>query len=152
VTRDGKVSEFIAFGNIVPTGLAISGNTVLMAEAGPVPHDPSTGRVVAFGAKARVAHEVASGAPLLVDVEYGRGRTLFALSQGVFGGGAEGSPAEPNTGALVRVNENGTFTTVVEGLDRPTSVDFIKNTAYVVTLAGEVWKIDGAAGPPFGSR
>jgi hypothetical protein len=38
VTLDGEVSEVIAFGNTVPTGLAVSGNTVYMAEAGPVPH------------------------------------------------------------------------------------------------------------------
>ena len=29
VTLDGQVSELIAFGNIVPTGLAVSGNTIL---------------------------------------------------------------------------------------------------------------------------
>jgi hypothetical protein len=26
-----------------------------------------------------------------------------------------------------------------DGLDRPTSVEMINNTAYVVTLGGEVW-------------
>jgi hypothetical protein len=26
----------------------------------------------------------------------------------------------------------------------------IGNTAYVVTLTGEIWKIDGIAGPPYG--
>ena len=83
-------------------------------------------------------------------MEFGRGRTLFALSQGVWDGPFEGTPALPNTGALVKVNGDGTFTIIVDGLDRPTSVEIIKNTAYVVTLAGEVWKIDNIAGPPFG--
>jgi DNA/RNA endonuclease YhcR with UshA esterase domain len=49
----------------------------------------------------------------------------------------------PNTGALVKVNGDGTFTHIVDGLDRPTSLEFIGNTAYFVTLTGEVWKIDG---------
>ena len=40
--------ELIAFGNIVPTGLETRGNTVYMAEAGPVPHDPEDGKVVSF--------------------------------------------------------------------------------------------------------
>src|SRR6266550_3852171 len=40
VTLDGEVSVFIAFDDIVPTGLAVSGDTVFMAEAGPVPHLP----------------------------------------------------------------------------------------------------------------
>jgi hypothetical protein len=97
VTRDGEVSEVIAFDNIVPTGLAVWGNTVYMAEAGPIPHLPEDGKVVAFvvlGPQAPTATEVASGASLLVDVEFGRGRRLYALSQGPGVPGApDGSPA-----------------------------------------------------------
>jgi hypothetical protein len=37
VTLDGEISVFIAFDNIVPTGLEVRGNTVYMAEAGPGP-------------------------------------------------------------------------------------------------------------------
>ena len=151
VTLDGEVTELIAFGNNVPTGLAVSGNTVYMAEAGPVPHRPEDGKVIAFGPKSLTPVEVASGAPLLVDVEFGRGRTLFALSQGVWDGPFEGTPALPNTGALVRVNGGGTFSVVVDGLDRPTSLELIGNTAYVITLTGEVWKIEGVSGPPYGT-
>jgi hypothetical protein len=33
----------------------------------------------------------------------------------------------------------------VGGLDRPTSFEFIGKTAYVVTLTGEIWKIDGVS-------
>ena len=116
VTRDGDVTELIAFGNIVPTGLETRGNTIYMAEAGPVPHDPADGKVVSFRPKSSTATEVASGAPLLVDVEFGRGRDLFALSQGVFGGGPPGAPAAPNTGSLVKVNANGTFSAVGDTL------------------------------------
>jgi hypothetical protein len=151
VTLDGEVTELIAFGNIVPTGLAVWGNTVYMAEAGPVPHEPEDGKVVSFGPKSPTATEVASGASLLVDVEFGRGRTLYALSQGDFGGGPPGSPAAPNTGTLVKVNGNGTFTVLADGLDRPTSLEFIGNTAYVVTLTGEILKFDSVSGPPFGA-
>lgn len=150
VTRGGEVSELIAFGNIVPTGLETSGNTVYMAEAGPVPHEPEDGKVVSFRPKSPTATDVASGAPLLVDVEFGRGRDLFALSQGVFGGGPPGAPAAPDTGSLVKVDGNGTFSVVVDGLDRPTSVEFIRNTAYVVTLTGEIWKVENVSGPPYG--
>jgi hypothetical protein len=150
VTLDGEVTELIAFDNIVPTGLAVKGKTVYMAEAGPVPHEPEDGKVVSFGPKSPTATEVASGASLLVDVEFGRGRNLYALSQGVFGGGPPGAPAQPNTGSLVKVNENGTFTAVADGLDRPTSLEFIRNTAYVVTLSGEIWKLNSVSGPPYG--
>jgi hypothetical protein len=79
-------------------------------------------------------------------VEFGPGNSLYALSQGVWTGrfGGEGTPADPGTGALARVNADGTFTTVLAGLDRPTSLEFIGDTAYVFTVAGEVWRIDGA--------
>jgi hypothetical protein len=151
VTRDGEISELKVFGNIVPTGLAVSGNTIYMAEAGPVPHLPNVGKVVAFNPRSSAVTEVASGARLVVDVEFGRGRTLFALSQGTFtAGNPEGSPADPNTGALVQVEPNGTFSVVADGLDRPTSLEIIGTTAYVVTFDGEVWTVPNVAGPPFG--
>jgi hypothetical protein len=151
VTLDGEISEAIAFGNIVPTGLAVHGNTVYMAEAGPVPHKPEDGKVVSFGPKSSTATEVASGASLLVDVEFGRGRTLYALSQGTFGGGPPGSPAAPDTGSLVQVNANGTFTVIADQIDRPTSLEFIGNNAYVVTLGGEIWKYESVSTPPYGT-
>jgi hypothetical protein len=151
VTLDGEITELIQFGNIVPTGLETSGNTIYMAEAGPVPHDPADGKVVTFHPKSPSPTEVASGAALLVDVEFGRGRDLYALSQGSFGGGPPGSPAAPNTGSLVNVNGDGTLSGVVDELDRPTSVEFIRNTAYVVTLTGEIWKVENPSGPPHGT-
>jgi hypothetical protein len=65
-------------------------------------------------------------------------------------GGPPASPALPNTGALVKVNWDGTFTVVIDGLNQPTSFEFIGNTAYVVTLGGEIWKIERVSGPPYG--
>lgn len=151
VTRTGEIAELMTFGNIVPTGLAISGNTIYMAEAGPVPHLPEDGKVVRFGPRSQTARTVASGARLLVDVEFGRGRTLYALSQGIWDGVGEGSPALPDTGALVRV-QGGTFHVVEDEVDRPTSLEFIGNTAYIVTLDGEIWRIDDVSAPPFGRQ
>ena len=150
ITRDGHVTVLRAFGNIVPTGLEVWGRTIYMAEAGPVPHLPEDGKVVSFGPRSTTVTEVASGSPLLVDVEFGRGRRLYALSQGVGFGGPAGSPALPNTGALVRVNRDGTFTVVTDGLNQPTSLEFIGKTAYVVTLGGEIWKIKGVSGSSHG--
>ena len=75
-------------------------------------------------------------------MEFGRG-SLYALSQGEFpAGGDPANPALPNTGALVKANWNGTFTVIADTLDRPTSVELIGHFAYVITLTGEVWKID----------
>jgi hypothetical protein len=141
VSLDGTVEELRAFDNIVPTGLDVDGSTILMAEAGPVPHNPADGRVVSFRPHSRSVTAVASGAPLLVDVELGRDGALFALSQGSYSGDPAGAPALPDTGALVRVNRNGTFLTVAESLDRPTSLEVVGTTAYVVTLDGHIWRI-----------
>jgi hypothetical protein len=148
VPLDGEITVLIAFGNIVPTGLEVRGNTVYMAEAGPDPHLPQAGKVVSFGPKSPTATEVASGAPFLLDVEFGRGGRLYALSHGMVDPSIDPSNAVPNTGALVKVNVDGTFTVITDGLDRPTSLEFIGNTAYVVTLTGEIWKIEGVSCPP----
>jgi hypothetical protein len=123
-----------------------------MAEAGPAPHLPETGRIVSFGPRSAVVTEVASGSRLLVDTEFGRGRTLFGLSQGEFqAGNPEGSPALPDTGALVRVNRDGTFTVVQDGLNLPVSMEVIQNDAYVISLAGGILRIDDIAEAPFGN-
>jgi hypothetical protein len=150
VTLDGEITEVIAFEDIVPTGLAVRGNTIYLAQAGPIPHLPQNGKVVTFGLGSSSATTIASGIRLAVDVEFGRGRTLFALSQGFWNGPYEGAPADPNTGTLMRVNDDGTVTPVIDGLDRPTSMEIIGNTAYVVTLGGEVWTVNDIAKPPFG--
>jgi hypothetical protein len=153
VTLDGEVSELIAFGNTVPTGLEVSGNTIYMGEAGPTPHDPEDGKILTFKPNSLAPIETiekAAGAQLLVDVEFGRGRTLYGLSQGVWDGEGPGSPAKPDTGALMEVNREGEFTLVMGGLNLPSSFEFIGNSAYIVTLAGEVWVIDNVSDPPFG--
>lgn len=151
VTLDGQISEMMTFGNIVPTGLEVRGRTIYMAEAGPNPHLPEVGKVVSFGPNSSSATEVASGAPLLVDVEYGPGQRLYALAQGVFPEGADdGSPAKPDTGSLVVANSDGSFDVITNGLDRPSSFEIIGNTAFVVTLTGEIWTIEGATAPPHG--
>jgi hypothetical protein len=143
VTLDGTITEVMAFGNIVPTGLQIRGNTVYMAEAGATPHLPEDGKIVSFQPGSSSVTQVASGGRLLVDVEFGPRHDLFALAQGEFTpGNPAGSPANPNTGELLRDDGQGGFDVVQEGLNQPTSLEFIGKTAYVVTLGGEIWKID----------
>jgi hypothetical protein len=148
-TLDGQVSEVIGFDNTVPTGLARWGHVVYVAKAGPVPHAPEDGKIVSFTPGWPLVKPIASGDPLLVDVEFGAGRTLYALSQGEFPAGAPpAAPALPDTGSLVKANDDGTFTVVFAGLNQPTSLELIGQRAYVVTLTGEVWRIDGLTDPP----
>jgi hypothetical protein len=153
VTRGGEISELIAFGNIVPTGLEVHGRTIYMGQAGPIPHLPQNGKVVRF-TPGSAATDVAAGASLIVDVEFGPGHRLYALSQGIWDlpqiPENEGAPASANTGRLVRVEKDGTFASVVEGLDRPTSVEFIGKTVFVITLTGKVIRIDDVGRSHFG--
>lgn len=150
VTQQGDISVFRAFGNIVPTGLDVSGNEVYMARPGPAPHAPDDGRIVVFDPRSDEPALVAKGAPLLLDVEFGRGRKLYALSQGEWDGAFPGSPALPNGGALWEVNADGTLSLVEDGINLPNSVEIIDNHAYVVTLTGEVWRYQTVSDAPFG--
>jgi hypothetical protein len=137
----------------VPTGLETWGRDVLIARAGKVPHTPMDGRVLSVDAKTGEALELAKGARLAVDVEFGRGRTLYMLSQGEWNMLFPGSAALPFTGALYRVENDGTVTELLSGLNLPSSFEVIGNTAYVVNLAGEVWRYEKFdETPPFGVR
>ena len=146
VRRNGIVSELQAFGNVVPTGLAAWGPVLFVGLAGPVPHRPADGKVLALLPHS-APFEIASGAPLVTDVELGFDRRLYVLSQGIFtlpdDPANAGAPASPNTGSLARVNGHGGLTTVAGPLDRPTSVAFSHRNAYVVTLTGKVMKVSG---------
>ncbi|TYA55182.1 ScyD/ScyE family protein [Formosa maritima] len=138
VTLEGEVTEFKTFDNIVPSGLAVRGNSIYMTEAGTTVQFYGNSKIVSIDSKSLSISDVATGVPFLVDVEFNRGRTLFAISQGEWAGGADGDATEPNTGSLLKVNSDGTFTVIAEGLNRPTSLEFIQNTAYLVTLTGEI--------------
>jgi hypothetical protein len=147
VTLDGDVSVLRAFGNTVPTGSEVWGNRIYVAEAGPLPHLPEDGRIVSFTPKSATTTLVAAGGPLLVDVERGLGHSLYGLAQGIWPlGGPAGSPALPHTGELLKVNADGTFTEVVNELNLPVSLEFIGDTAYVVNLVGEIWKVSDVSG------
>jgi len=147
VRLDGQVRELLAVRNTVPTGLAAAGRTLFIGQAGPVPHLPEDGKVVAITPPSDAPVEIASGAPLVVDVEFGRGHRLYALSQGIWDlpplPENAGKPASANTGTLTRVDRHGRLTPVAGPLDRPTSVAFSRKSAFVVTLTGKVLRIDG---------
>jgi hypothetical protein len=137
VTLGGAIFEVQAFGNNVPTGLAMHDDTTFMAFAGPVPHPREGSGVASFHWDAKSC----------------RDRRPYVLSQGVGVPGAiDGAPAQPDTGQLLRLRRDGSSTVVVDSLDRPTSLEFLGTTAFVVTLAGEVWRIPGMPCAVVGGR
>lgn len=148
VGLNGGISVFTDFGsNVVPTGLERVGPAVLVGQAGPVPHTPETGRVVALRRGGGRTASLASGAPLLVDVEFGPRHRLYGLAQGdwPYEGqpGKEGFPASPGTGHLMLADRHGHFRSLVSGLDRPTTFELIGNAAYVITITGKVLRVSG---------
>ena len=148
VTLDGEVRTVLQLGNVVPLGLDLVDRTVHVALAGPVPHLPEDGQVVSFHVRSAEPELVASGGPLLIDVEAGR-HALYALAQGDFPDGApEGSPALPDTGQLLVADRDGGLDVVADGLDRPTSLEVLDGDAYVVTYDGEIWRIEDLPGCP----
>jgi hypothetical protein len=151
VSLDGQITQLLQFGDVVPTGMARWGTRFYMSQSGPLVQGPprvEIGQIVAFDINTLNPVEVAGGIPLPIDVEFGPGRTLYALSQGTHAiNEFEGSAADPNTGALLRVNPDHTTTTVVAGMNLPTSLKFIGNTAFVLCYTGEIWKIENLLPP-----
>jgi DNA-binding beta-propeller fold protein YncE len=142
-SNTSNITELITFlEDVTPAGLTVSGDDIYVAEAGADPHLPRDGKIVDFDSDTGKLTTVASGSPFLLDVKFGRHRELYAVSNGVWTCCTGGDPALPNTGALVRVNDDGGFDVIADHLNRPTSLQLIGNTAYFVSLAGEVWKID----------
>ena len=147
VDRNGSIIEVATVENEVPTGLEVTAGRVFITQAGPIPHEPEDGKVLVLR-RGSDPREVASGASMLIDVERGPRGKLYALSQGQWDGVGEGSPASPNTGRLVIVGRDGDLRPVVDSrgqelvLDRPTSMEFVGHTAYVVSVVGDVYRID----------
>jgi hypothetical protein len=48
-------------------------------------------------------------------------------------------------------NPDGSFAAIVEDLSQPTSLEFIGNRAYIVSLAGDIRKVEGVSSPPYGA-
>ncbi|HEU5483551.1 MAG TPA: ScyD/ScyE family protein [Microlunatus sp.] len=154
VDSRGHISELLAFPstNSVPTGLEVANGKVFVATAGPIPHLPSDSAISAVrrdGSTKVVgkwAADYAGDRGLIVDVEMGRHQRLYGLLQGHWDHESnpenEGAPAAANTGEIVAVNEDGSFESVVSGLDQPTSLELVGGTAFVVTLSGTILRID----------
>jgi hypothetical protein len=147
VDKAGAIREVATFDNKVPVGLETTTGQFFVTQLGPIPHNPEDGKILTVRQEGEPS-AIASGASMLIDVEQGPGDTLYALSQGEWDGVGEGSRAKPDTGRLFVVGTDGKLTPVLDGggqalvLDRPTSVEFVGNTAYVVSVTGDVYRVD----------
>ena len=154
VDSRGQISELVAFPSTdsVPTGLEVANGKVFVATAGPIPHRPSDSAISAVRRDGSTkvigkwAADYAGDRGLIVDVEMGRHQRLYGLLQGHWNleplPDNEGMPAAPNTGEIVAVGADGNFTTVVSGLNQPTSLELVGCVGFVVTLSGTILRID----------
>lgn len=155
VDSRGRISELVAFASTdsVPTGLEVADGKVYVTTAGPIPHLPSDSaiHVVRRDGSTKVVGKWAASyrgnRGLIIDVEQGRDHRLYGLLQGHWDleptPDNEGYPAAENTGEIVVVGKNGTFKTVVRGLNQPTSMELVGHVGYVVTVTGTILRIDG---------
>jgi len=158
VDFNGGISVVKQYGNVVPSGLDVFRGQVFLAETGAIseiPGSPGTyqgiGEVTAFDLGDPMDDgPVAGGISMAVDVQAGPGNSLYALGQGTWppgaGPDAAGAPALADTGQLLRIHRDGSTSVLLDGINLPTSLHFAGGIAYVVTLAGDVWKIRGISG------
>lgn len=141
-TFQGTISQLAQFQNIVPTGVSRADNVLYVSQIGAYPHKPEDGRVWAVTLPEGEPSLVAVGVPFIIDVEKGPSSRLYALSFGTQPNDPEGPPADPFSGKLLLVRDNGTFGILVANLTMPTSLEIIGDTGYITTINGDVWRVD----------
>ena len=150
VKPDGKIGRLVDVsatqGHIVPTSLTpgfgqlILGNLSLFA-----PGAQGTAKIFFLKSNGRLL-KIASGLTAVTGVAEYRGR-IYALE--CFTGFFAPAPSVANTGTVVRLEYNGSWTTIATGLSFPTSMTFDRNTLYIANkgfgqptlTSGEIVKV-----------
>jgi hypothetical protein len=151
VTLDGKISIAKQLENVVPTGSASANGTFFVSLLGPFPNLPSTGKVIAVNPTTGVTADVAGGVSNMIQVDFD-GITLYSMNLGDqqdFDDPPGGPfwPAEPFTGAIWQVDvDQGRLIPKVTGFNLPIHMEIANDTAFVLTLTGELWKVENLSG------
>ena len=141
VELDGTITRIAEFDNHpVTTGLATQASgPMYVANLGAFPFAPEDGTVYRIGLPTGSTTEIASGVSALTDVEFGPGGTLYALSFASQDADfSSGSPFEPFSGGIARVDADGTLTPLVTGLNFATALIFDGDTAYVANNGNSI--------------
>ncbi len=144
VSSTGEITQRIQFTNIVPTGLAVTHGTVFLAQAGPIPHVPATGKVVSFplnaaGPNAHELRPVSACSSTSNPVPTGRSTRSRRVTRRAT------SPRRVRRRRTAVSCSSSTETVrspcwSTSWTCQPRSISS-GNTAFVTTLNGEVWKI-----------
>jgi glyoxylase-like metal-dependent hydrolase (beta-lactamase superfamily II)/DNA-binding beta-propeller fold protein YncE len=116
----------------VPTGVAFGDDgTVYVSLLSGFPFVPGATKVVTVDADGNVS-DYATGLTMLTDLRVGPDGQMYAVQFGLF---TEQGP-QPNSGAIIRVNEGDGSEVVLDGLSFPTSIDFNADGDAYITING----------------
>lgn len=127
----------------VPTGVAFGTDGsayVSLLSGGPFP----SGAAKVVKVTAGVVSDFATGLTMLTDVERGPDGKLYAVSFGSFNPASTAIPFTANAGSIIRLGAGGEKTTVLSGLNYPTSVAF--------NAAGDAFVTENGLGLPGSGR
>ena len=143
VTRNGKVTRVLDFsahfGHIVPTAMAFKGN-FFVGNLTPFPLIGGAASIykVTSGGAVRIW---ATGFTGVLGVAFDKEDRMYVLETSVPGDPA-GPPIFPQTGRVIRINENNTRDVIVDKLNFPTAIAFDHEGALYISNSG--------FGPPTG--
>ena len=147
VTTGGTVEDVTEFPNHpVSTGIASTDTgPFYVSYLGKGPFLPQDGKVVAVDSASGAITEVASGEPMITDVQAGPDGQLYALQ---FNDPEDAGEAffAPGTGKVLTVNDDGTMSPLITGLSFATFMEFDGDTLYIanggITPAGSIIKVE----------
>lgn len=150
ISTTGEVSRIVdlsaAFGHDVPTALTYRGSfTIGNLNIFPVTPGSSTLRQVTPSGQ---VHVRGSGLTAVLGLAYDARGRLYAVQASTTDGSFL---ADPGEGSIVRIDPNGSMTTIAEGLDYPSSIVIGPDGALYVAIngiapdangTGQIWRID----------
>jgi len=147
VTSSGQISEITEFpDHPVSTGIASTGSgPFYVGYLGKGPFLPADGKVVSVDSASGAITEVASGEPMITDVQVGPDGNLYALQ---FNDPEDAGPDffAPGTGKVLTVNDDGTMSPLITGLTFATFMEFDGDTLYIANAgiipAGQIIKVE----------
>jgi hypothetical protein len=139
ISRLSDVSA--TYGHIVPTSISEHGGSLYFGNLGHFPVVPGSSNIYKLDLRGHLS-VAASGLSTVLGTAWDQCGRLYAL-ESMTNAGFPIPPIEGNSGKVVRVNHDGSLTTVVGGLDFPSAMAFAPN--------GDLYISDDGFGPPTGS-
>jgi hypothetical protein len=140
---DGEISLLAQFDNVVPTGVeSPAGGPIWITQLGAFPHPPESGKLVQLGYPSGAITELASGFSQLIDVQLGPDGRVYVLQ---FGDPPESPESPEGPPGRLLLFEDGELKPLVEGVIIPVSLNISGDTAFITSLTGSVWVIEGVS-------